>query len=79
MIVKLDSGVPRVPLRRADDLVDRIVALKADAEARGLGTLAYLLEMSLIEAQFQAERIDEEHETGKQKPEEMWHPIDDRD
>lgn len=76
-IVRLGSGVPRVPLRRADDLIERIEALKADAEARGFGTLAYFLETARIEAKVQADRIADEHEIGKRKPDELWRPITD--
>lgn len=78
-IVRLGSGVPRAPLRRADDLVERIEALKADAEARGFGTLAYFLETARLEAQLQAERIAEEHATGTRKPEGLWRPIEGQD
>lgn len=42
-VVRIGSGVPRIPIRRADDLVDRIEALKKEAAARGFGTLAYFL------------------------------------
>lgn len=76
-VVKLSSGVPRVQLRRADDLVERIVALKCNADERGFRTLSYFLEVARIEAQLQADRIAEEHETGKQKPEQPWLPIQD--
>lgn len=78
-IIKIGSGVPLVPLRRADDLVERIVALKADADARGLGTLAYFLDVARIEAQLQADRIAEEHEARKRIPEELWRPAMDQD
>lgn len=73
------SGVPCVPLHRADDLVERIVALIAEADARGFGTLAYFLETARIEAQIQTDRIAEESETGKRKPEQLWRPIEERD
>lgn len=78
-VVRLGSGVPRVPLRRADDLLERIIALKADADARGFGTLAYFLEIARMEAKLQADRIVEESETGKRVPEEIWRPIVDQD
>lgn len=78
-VVKLSSGVPRVPLRRADDLVERIVALKADADARGFGTLTYFLEVARIEAQLLVDRIAEENETGKRLPGELWLPPADQD
>lgn len=77
-IVRLGSGVPRVPLCRVDDLLERIAALKADAEARGFGTLAYFLETARMEAQLQAERIAEANEMRERKPEELYRPTEDR-
>lgn len=77
-VVRLGSGVPRVPLRRADDLLDRIIALKADADARGFGTLSYFLEIARVEAKLQADRIDKEQETGQRVPEELWAPTTDQ-
>jgi hypothetical protein len=78
-VVNIGSGVPRVPLRRADDLVERIVALKADANARGFGTLSYFVEIARVEAKLQADRIAEERETGTRVPEELWRPTVDQD
>lgn len=40
--------------RRADDLVEPLEAVKADAEARGFVTPAYFIETALIEARLQA-------------------------
>lgn len=57
--VKPDSGVPMAPLRRADDLVGRIEALTAHAYAGGHGTIAYFLEMALIEARIQLRQGEE--------------------
>ena len=54
------SVVPLIPLRRVDDLADRIEQLMGDAERRGYGTLAYFLNMALIEARIQKEQ--EEHD-----------------
>lgn len=71
-VIKLGSGVTRVPLLRADDGVERIVALKAGAEARGFGALAYFAEMARIEARLGAIRIADEHETGKHIPDAVW-------
>lgn len=78
-VVRLGSGIPRIPLRRAADLLDRIIALKADADARGFGTLAYFLEVARLEAELQADRIAEEQETGKRVPDDMWRPTTDLD
>ncbi len=47
------SVVPLIPLRRADDLAERIEQLMSDAERRGYGTLGYFLNMALIEARIQ--------------------------
>lgn len=52
--------VPEVPRHRADDLIARIATLKADADARGFGALAYFLGMALSEAELQAQRRDDD-------------------
>jgi hypothetical protein len=78
-IGSIGSGVPRIPLRRADDLVERIVALKADADARGFGTLYYFLEIARIEAQLQADRIADERQNEADILGEVWRPVTDRD
>lgn len=76
-VVRFGSGVPRVSLRRADDLLERMVALKADAH--GFGTLAYFLDIARIEAKLQTDRIAEEHETGKRVAGEDWRQDTERD
>lgn len=78
-VIKLGSGVPRVPLRRADDLADRIEALKIEATARGLGTLAYFLDTALIEARLQEQRISDNAALARADPDELWRPAEDRD
>jgi hypothetical protein len=40
----LVSIVPVIALKRIDDLIDRLEAVKTDATARGFGTLAYFVE-----------------------------------
>ncbi len=78
-MVKIGSGVPRVRLRRADDLVERIEALKNEATTRGFGTLAYLLDTALIEARLQEQHIIDDTTIARAKPDELWRPIEDRD
>lgn len=78
-VVKIGSGVPRVPLRRADDLVERIKALKIEATARGFGTLAYFLDTALIEAKLQEQHIIDDTALARAKPGEVWRPLEDRD
>ncbi|MGO4175818.1 hypothetical protein [Bosea sp. TAF32] len=78
-VVRLSSGVPRVPLRRVDDLLERIIALKIDADARAFGTLAYFLEIAQSEAELQVGRIAEEQVIGECVPDESWRPTTDRD
>ena len=73
-VVRIGSGVPLVPLRRADDLVDRIEALKNEATARGFGTLAYFLDTALIEARLQEQHIIDDTAIARAKPEELWQP-----
>lgn len=71
--------MPRVPLRRADDLVDRIEAHRNDATARGFGTLAYFLDTALIEARLQEQHIVDDTAIALAKPDELWRPVEDRD
>ncbi|WP_293810339.1 hypothetical protein [uncultured Bosea sp.] len=78
-VVRIGSGVPRVPLRRADDLVDRIEALKSEATARGFGTLAYFLDIALIEAKLQEQHIVGDAANAQADPDELWLPVKDRD
>ncbi|WP_156366994.1 hypothetical protein [Bosea thiooxidans] len=51
--------MPREPLRRADDLDERIQTLNPDAAARGFGTLAYFLAIAVIEAEIQEQHIND--------------------
>ena len=76
-IVKLSSGVPRVPLR-PDDLVERIAALVAEADVRGLGSLAYLLDMALTEARHQIQQRDGDAAIDRHDPHDLWRPVPDR-
>lgn len=46
----MTTSVPSIPQRRVDDLVTRIDELKTEAAVRGFRSLAYFLEMALIEA-----------------------------
>ncbi len=48
------QSAPDKRQRRADDLVERLESVKADAEARGFATLAYFIETALIEGRLQA-------------------------
>lgn len=73
-IVKMGSGVPRVSLRRVDDLVGRIEALIADANAQGYRTLAYFLETALIEARIQLDREAEDRRNRDADPKDLWLP-----
>lgn len=68
------SVVPLIPLRRVDDLVDRIEQLMGDAERRGYGTLAYFLNMALIEARNQKEQEEHDRTAKSTKPSDLWRP-----
>jgi hypothetical protein len=50
------ASVPLIRPPRLDEMIERIAALKGDAQALGLEGLAYFLEMCLIEARAQAGR-----------------------
>lgn len=77
--VRIGSGVPRIPIRRADDLVERIEALRNEATSRGFGALAYFLDTALIEAKLQEQHIIDNTAIARAKPDELWRPIGGRD
>lgn len=77
-VVKMGSGVPRIPIRRAGDLVERIEALRNDASARGFGTLAYFLDTALIEAKMQEQHIIDDTALARTRPDELWLPVNGR-
>jgi hypothetical protein len=68
------SVVPLIPLRRVDDLADRIEQLMGDAERRGYGTLADFLNMALIEARIQKEREEHDSAAKRTEPRYLWRP-----
>lgn len=72
------SVVPLIPLRRVDDLVERIEALTTDAGRRGYGTLAYFLNMALIEAKIELDREREARAMYDADPREVWRAGSDR-
>ena len=53
----MTGSVPSIPLRVVDDLVVRVAELKTEASFRGFRTLAYFLDMALIEAVTQADLL----------------------
>lgn len=68
------SVVPLIPLRRVDDLVDRIEEIRGDAQRRGYGTLAYFLDTALIEARLQKQREEDERTAKNANPRDLWQP-----
>ena len=66
--------VPLIPLRRVDDLIERLEAVKADADARGFGTMAYFIETALIEARIQQRRLADEKAASNADPRDLWAP-----
>ncbi len=74
-VVGMPSGVPRIPLRRAEDFVGRIEALISEANAQGLGTLAYFLGIARTEAEIQARQQAEDREAARRRPSELWRPV----
>lgn len=68
------SVVPLIPLQRVDDLIEKLEAVKADADARGFGTMAYFIETALIEARIQQRRLHDERAAGAADPRDLWRP-----
>ncbi|KPF65731.1 hypothetical protein IP69_17095 [Bosea sp. AAP35] len=73
------SVVPLIPLRRVDDLADRIEQLMGDAERRGYGTLAYFLNTALIEARIQMRHEERDQAAGRADPRDLWAAGPERD
>ncbi len=78
-IIRIGSGVPRIPQRRAEELIEKLEALKAEAFAQGFGTTAYFLEAALSEARYQLDRHNEDREISNKSPDELWLPVRERD
>ncbi len=55
-VIEIAAARARRSRQHAGDLVGRIDALRADAERRGLTTLAYFLDIAVTEAMVQARR-----------------------
>lgn len=53
----MTGSVPPIPLRTVDDLVVRLTDIKNEATNRGFRTLAYFVDMALIEALTQADLL----------------------
>jgi len=68
------SVVPLIPLRRLDDLAERIEQLMSDAERSGYGTLAYFLNMALIEARIQMQQEERDRAAVSADPRDLWRP-----
>lgn len=68
----MPSVVPLIPLRRVDDLIDRLESVKADADARGFGTMAYFIETALIEARLQQRQISSDKADEQANPDDLW-------
>jgi hypothetical protein len=68
------SVVPLIPLRRVDDLTERLEAVKADADARGFGTMAYFIETALIEARLQQRQLASDNAGAQADPDALWRP-----
>lgn len=67
-------SVPLVPLRRLDDLAGRIETLIVEAKQQGYGTLAYFLNMALIEARIQLDRDAADRRARDADPKDLWLP-----
>jgi hypothetical protein len=68
------SVVPLIPLKRVDDLIERLEAVKADAEARGFSTMAYFIETALMEARLQQRQLADDNANARAAPENLWRP-----
>ena len=60
--------------RTLESYVDRLGAILRDAEADGLGTLAYLISIAEVEAKNVVQNGRREAEARKARPEDLWRP-----
>lgn len=75
----MSSSVPRISIRKADDLGERIEALKSEAAARGFGTLVFFLDTALIEARLQEQHIIDDTAMALAKPADSERRDEERD
>jgi hypothetical protein len=61
-----------VPRRAAVHFVQRIADLKAEADARGYGTLSYFLDIAMREAMIQADREAHDRTAKSAAPTDLW-------
>lgn len=71
----LPQPMPLVPLASLDRMVLEIERLRDQADDGGLGTLAYLLDMALIEARHQAEQRRRDRQERDADPDALWRPL----
>ncbi len=57
-----------------DDLIEHLSAIKADAEGRGFGAMAYFIETALIEARLQQQQITNDQANAAADPDDLWRP-----
>lgn len=78
-IIRIGSGVPRIPLHDGEGLVRKLEALKAEAAIQGFGTVGYFLDAALSEVRYQIDRHNDDREISNKPPDELWLPVRDKD
>ena len=68
-------GIPSIQLRAIGSYVDRLASIQRDAEEDGLGTLAYLVDVALLEARAVVARAEAEKAAHAADPGELWRPV----
>lgn len=68
------SPVPLIPHHPPDDLMLRIEMLRDEAEAGKQGTLAYLLDLALMEAQRISDQARRGEADRQADPRDLWRP-----
>lgn len=69
------SPLPLIPRDQPDDMVLEIERLRDMAEEAGLGTLAYLLEVAMIEAKHVSNQARRDSEERQVDPRDLWRLI----
>lgn len=68
------AGIPALRVRDLASYIERLEAIRRDAEADGLGTLAYLIACAEHEARGLIEQGERERQAREADPGELWQP-----
>ncbi|WP_375458913.1 hypothetical protein [uncultured Enterovirga sp.] len=69
------SPFPLIPHHQPDDMLLRLELLRDEASAAGQGTLAYLIEVAMVEAKRISDQERRDVEERAADPWDLWRPV----